>query len=344
MAQNLYETYTMLRRQGLRELNLSPITTEGSDDGVWFTDLMRSAVRRAYWPGPVAIRQGQIVTPDWSFLKLMATLTVYGEYNTGTVEVANGSDEVTITDGVWASWLDNFVVTPTITITEADGTEVECDVDSRKSGSETTVLILSSAWSSTTASGLSFVLSAPESYSAYNSILGPVLVTDPLPVRPFGLTDWMYVQGLQAQSAGCSGSSGYVGLRTTTKAGSSVQAFRMNVWPQFDGTLKYPYRLTPSMVDAADTLPETYAYGPPWFHEVMLESVLAVCEERRDGIKGLHNQNFQAALSAAVIMDMNSEPEIYGTIQKQGAEQGDTRIDWSGLSHLWPRSGTMAYQ
>ena len=117
-------------------------------------------------------------------------------------------------------------------------------------------------------------------------------------------------------------------------------AFRMNVWPQFNGTLTYRYRITPSMLDAADSTPETYAYGPPWFHEVMLESVLAVCEERRDGVKGTHNTNFQVAMAAAVSADMRNEPDVYGTIVREGAEQAAAL---SQLNHFWPRGSTLVY-
>ena len=333
-AVGLHETYARLRREGLRLLGLTPATTELSDDGVWFTDMMRSAVRRAYWPGPVMIRPGQAVTPDWTFLKQYTTLTVYGEYNTGTVEVFSSSKTVTLSDGTWPAWLSvAFEQTPILTITEADGTAVECEVASM-SGADITLV---SNWPSSAASGLSYTLSAPESYAvSYDSIVGPVLVTDPSPVREYHLSDWMRVQALQAETTGFQGGDGIVGFRPATKTGANAETFRMNVWPQFDGTLTYRYRVTPSMMDAADSTPETYAYGPPWFHEAMLESVLAVCEERRDGVKGMHNTNFQAAMAAAALFDMHSEPDVYGTIVRQGAEQATA---FSRLSHYWPRSG-----
>ena len=337
-AVGLHETYAMIRRQGLRELRLDPAATELSDDGVWFTDMMRSGVRQAYWPGPVMVGPGQVVTPDWTFLRLATSLTLYGEYNTGTVQVTNSSPTVTISDGTWPAWLSaSFEQTPILIITEDDGTQVESNVSSM-TGADIT---LDANWTSDSDTGLSFTLSAPESYSvSANSIIGPALVTDPLPVREYHLSDWMRVRALQAETTGFFGGDGIVGFRPAIKTGSTVEAFRMGVWPQFGGTLVYRYRVTPSMLDAAASTPETYAYGPPWFHEAMLQSVLAVCEERRDGVKGMYSANFKAAIAAAAQYDMHNEPDVYGTIVREGAEQAAAL---SQLSHSWPRSSTLVY-
>ena len=150
-AVGLHETYTMIRDQALRELRLDPATTEASTDGLWFTAMMRSAVRRAYWPGPVMVGPGQVVTPDWTFLKQVTSLTVNGEYATGTVSVANGDATVVLSGGTWPAWLSSFDVAPVLTVTEDDGTESEREVASRTSD---TVIELATAWPGDAAVGL----------------------------------------------------------------------------------------------------------------------------------------------------------------------------------------------
>jgi hypothetical protein len=90
------------------------------------------------------------------------------------------------------------------------------------------------------------------------------------------------------------------------------QKSELFVFPESDAayTLTFQYYITPGyLLDTS--MP--YAYGGPEHHETILESCLAVAEERRDNVRnGLHAQAFQLRLAASVAMDRRKRPQKLG--------------------------------
>ena len=90
----------------------------------------------------------------------------------------------------------------------------------------------------------------------------------------------------------------------------SGQRHQIKVWPIADQAyvLNFQYYLVPDALSDASP----YAYGGPAHTETILEGCLAMAEQRRDDLKGLHTQNFQERLKASIAMDRKLKPRQLG--------------------------------
>lgn len=112
------------------------------------------------------------------------------------------------------------------------------------------------------------------------------------------------------------------------------QRFRLAVFPTADAayTLSFCYYVLPDAL--TDALP--HAYGGTVHAETILESCLAVAEQRLDDSAGVHTMKFRERLMASISLDRRSKPQKLGY-------NGD-RSDWPGLDYKgrrWPNAVTV---
>lgn len=88
------------------------------------------------------------------------------------------------------------------------------------------------------------------------------------------------------------------------------QQFQLNVYPEADAeyTLRLQYYFLPNYPDGT----EAFAWGGAEHVETILESCLAVAEERRDNQPGVHLAAFQRQILASIQMDRKKKPQIIG--------------------------------
>lgn len=89
------------------------------------------------------------------------------------------------------------------------------------------------------------------------------------------------------------------------------QRWRLVVWPEPDAdyVIRGQYTINPDAL----TGDRPYVYGGAQHHETVLESVLAVAEQRRDNVaEGPHKMAFLERLAASISMDRRLQPEFLG--------------------------------
>lgn len=102
------------------------------------------------------------------------------------------------------------------------------------------------------------------------------------------------------------------------------QRFQLRFWPTSDDdyTLKFTYYVNPNCLDG--TFP--YAYGGVQHAETILESCLAVAEERMDDVaNGVHSMKFKERLAASVALDQRNKPQTLGLNLDRSEAQWDPR-------------------
>lgn len=93
-------------------------------------------------------------------------------------------------------------------------------------------------------------------------------------------------------------------------AAQRSQRYELFVFPTSDAayTLHFQYYLAPNAI----TITRPFAYGGAEHAETMLEACLAVAEERRDDMQGVHAAAFMARLQASIALDMAKKPQQLG--------------------------------
>jgi hypothetical protein len=97
-------------------------------------------------------------------------------------------------------------------------------------------------------------------------------------------------------------------VKGTTMA--SGQRAQLRVWPLADAeyTLQFQYYVLPdAMTDATP-----YALGGMAHAETLLESCLAIAEQRLDDASGVHTAKFMERLAASVSLDRRNKPQHLG--------------------------------
>jgi hypothetical protein len=97
-------------------------------------------------------------------------------------------------------------------------------------------------------------------------------------------------------------------LKGTT--GTQGQRWQLRVWPRPDTayTIQFQYYINPDYLTGSNP----YAYGGAQHVETILESCLAVAEQRLDDAMGVHTMKFKERLLASINMDRKSKPQTLG--------------------------------
>jgi hypothetical protein len=109
-------------------------------------------------------------------------------------------------------------------------------------------------------------------------------------------------------------------IKGTTSVAS--QRFQLLIFPVADQeyTLSFQYYLLPDCLTPA----YPYVYGGMAHAETVLESCLAIAEERFDDASGVHAQKFMERLVASISMDRKSKPQKLG----YNGDRSDRHMGW----------------
>ena len=103
----------------------------------------------------------------------------------------------------------------------------------------------------------------------------------------------------------------YAAVRPKSSDGGNGQRFELMLWPMPDAayTLRYKYHALPSKITAS----KPYPLGGEIHSETILESCLAIAEQRLENSSGIHTQKFQERLAASCAMDRQLQtPDTMG--------------------------------
>lgn len=115
-------------------------------------------------------------------------------------------------------------------------------------------------------------------------------------------------------------------LKGTT--GTQGQRFQLLLFPAADQdyTLQFQYYIAPDYLSGAFP----YAYGGAPHAETILESCLAIAEQRRDDATSVHTAKFKERLLASISMDRRNKPQKLGPNNDRSDELGWNRqnVHW----------------
>jgi hypothetical protein len=116
-------------------------------------------------------------------------------------------------------------------------------------------------------------------------------------------------------------------------AGNAGQRFQLVVFPQADAayTLTFQYYVNP---DALNSGTNPYVYGGMAHAETVLESCLAIAEQRLDDTEDVHTQKFMERLGASISHDRRNKPQLLG----YNADKSDMKALRPGTARWWENS------
>lgn len=121
-------------------------------------------------------------------------------------------------------------------------------------------------------------------------------------------------------------------LKGTT--GTAGQRFQLLLFPAADQTytLQAQYYLNPDYLSGAFP----FAYGGAPHAETILESCLAIAEQRRDDAMSVHTAKFKERLLASISMDRRNKPQKLGPNRDRSDDLGWNRAN----AHWWAPAAT----
>ncbi|HVL15844.1 MAG TPA: hypothetical protein VM529_24950 [Gemmata sp.] len=128
------------------------------------------------------------------------------------------------------------------------------------------------------------------------------------PVPFVALTTLEEFYGREPSRTGAPLAAAEVSVRGT--AGNAGQRRELKVFPEPDAsyTLNFRYYVIPDHLNAA----KPYHYGGAMHTETFLESCLAIAEQRKDGVMGLHTAKFRERLATSIAIDARSKAQLLG--------------------------------
>lgn len=102
----------------------------------------------------------------------------------------------------------------------------------------------------------------------------------------------------------------WAAIRAKSQTAGSAQGFELLLYPKPDAiyTLHFRYVVYPNKLSTTNL----YPYGGAWHSETVLESCLAVAEERHDDEQRVHTTRYIERLAASVSMDRMNGPLTFG--------------------------------
>jgi len=107
-----------------------------------------------------------------------------------------------------------------------------------------------------------------------------------------------------------SGRPMYASITPLAAAGTTGQRFQINFWPVPTGVYHLTYRYIPNVAALASGVP--YAWGGMPHSDTILQSCLAIAEQRRDDTLDLHTTKFKERLAASIAFDRRQTQANFG--------------------------------
>lgn len=268
---------------------LNPWTQEELDT---INDILKEGYRRFLNP---PLTQNRRRNREWSFLSPEAALNTVAPYATGTVTISSGV--VTLSGGTFPGW----AASGELTLGAGTYAGVPLEVASRDGNTQITLTDTSITDATARSYSLAqYVYDLPDDWAGNvtEEFTYPSGVS--IAYRPVRIVAESQIRVLR-QSNTWSGQPELAAIRPKAGTGTTGQRWEVLFYPHPDQayTLNYRYRSNPNMMTAA--LP--YPLGGMQFAGLLIESCLAVAEEKVNDVSNLHRAKFQELLMSAVDLD-----------------------------------------
>jgi hypothetical protein len=169
------------------------------------------------------------------------------------------------------------------------------------------------------------VVTLPDDFGGFD---GDVTVTtDGAGWCPLQLVGEGLVRQRHAEASTSTGRPQMASVRPVKGTGPTRgQRFELYLWPAADG--EYALRAAYYLIPEALTGARPYAYGGAPHVETILESCLAIAEQRLDDASSVHSEKFKERLAASVSHDRRLKPQLLG----YNGDRSDRR-GWYGRDH-----------
>lgn len=246
---------------------------------------------------------------EWSFLKPTTTITTIARYETGSIVVASGT--CTLTGGTWPSWAATH---GTLVINE-----VEYTVSARGGDTELTVV----GDDVTAASGSWYLRHAgyQDLPDTFGRIIGDLHYAASEYSVPVVVVSENRLRTL-LQSSIDEARPQYAAVRYKASDGSDGQRQEILWWPipNEEYVLTYRYEaFTGKLVKTT----AGYPLGGMKHSETIIESCIAIAEQRMNDSKGIHWDQFVRLLSTSIAQDRKNSAQYFGPMSFGEPAWGD---------------------
>ena len=149
------------------------------------------------------------------------------------------------------------------------------------------------------------------------NIIGPGLYFDEPNLKPIPIVSEAFLLRMRSTRP-AEGRPSLACLRHKQTFGGSGQAKELVFWPTPNAALTLSFRMDCDPEPLSVTNP--FPLGGPRYSELVLESCLAVAEQRANDEAGLHTERFNKLLESAIAADRRSGAEYFGAMS--GPEGG----------------------
>jgi hypothetical protein len=250
---------------------------------------------------------------EWSFMNPTATLTTIAPYSTGTIEVAAGI--CTLTGGTWPAWAATL---GTLTIDSTVYAITSRDSDTQLTVVGDDVTAGESDWSLAHAG----YQDLPDDCGR---VLGDFFFAPDIYCRSIPLVSEHFLLGSLQKSLD-EARPQYACVRVKSDGDSDErepaatgQRLEVAWWPIPDAVYALTYRYEAYSGKLTEALP--YPLGGMRHSELIIESCLAVAEQRANDEKGLHWESFSRLLRSGIAMDRKQGAGYFGHMG--GLQDGD---------------------
>lgn len=295
-------------------------TTWSADQVAEVDRFIQAGYRQFLYPSAI---EGIEAGYPWSFLKPTTTITTIARYTTGDIAIVAGT--CTLTGGTWPTWAATH------------GTLVCNDVEYVVSARDVGGLELTVVGDDDTASEDDWYLKHSgyqDMPDSFGRIIGDLHFEADVCSVSVPIVSNHRMQLLRQQSVD-EGRPLYVAVRFKDDAGTG-QRQEIMWWPIPDDEYEMTYRYEAFTGKLATG---EYPVGGMKYSEVILESCLAIAEQRADDEKGLHWDNFTRLLAAAIAQDRKNGAGYFGPMSK-----GEMNDNVGSLRRLGSSSYDITYK
>lgn len=305
MATSLQLTYAEIRENiaMMLPVNRDPTNWSGTDITDDVGRILRSGLRKAYYPPPLAANQP---AHQWSFLRPWGTITTNAPYETGTITVVNGV--VTLSGGTFPSWAANGWLV-------YDGQYYE--VATRDSNSQVTLTDTSSdndADAGTTYSLIQYRVDLPDDFESLDGPMfwHPDQSQENIPLERHSDTRLRLLYQDSDLSISVDEPRLFA-IHPKVHTATAIQGWQAIFWPGFADVYHLKYRYNVQMSDLDGT--NLYPPGGAQHSEMILAACLSEAELKYNDAPGPHTEKFMVLLAASIELDRRiSEADTYGVV------------------------------
>jgi hypothetical protein len=305
------------------------------DDSVWSADeltrltaIVRSGLSRVYFP--------ETVRPElayhWSWMRPEVTIETVAAYTTGTVTIANGvvTFSVEATVPTWAAYGELTVGSDTYTVNTRDGdNQVTLDDTSVTEADASSYSLGRPSYELPSTFGGAF--DGKLAYKPGTNVLWPAITI---------VSDQMI--RMKRQHNTTADRPLYAAIRPASFEATTGQRWEIVFYPTPNDayTLYGRYKIVPTMLDAVNK----YPLGGEAVSEVIIESCLAVAEQRMNDMRGFHTEQFERLLAVAIANDADSHaPHTLGYNADRSDQEGANQFDEHAGVAIHSYDGTTYY-